>query len=804
MFNNILRKITPAGIVTTVAGSAGRFGFAEGTGSNAVFGFLSQLTLDAAGNIYTTDAANHIIWKITAAGAATRFSGAPTSSGSTDGATTTARFYSPAGIVGAPNGAFYVADLYNNTIRVVSGEGNVTTLAGKAGLPSYADGTGGAARFHAPYGTTLDSSGNLYVTDFGNSTVRKITPQGTVTSLAPPGDNLNMQGIARLANGDVYVTSLGPDRVVRISASATTTTFAGPDSIFPDPGNGYIPKFILPRGIIADREENLYVADEFNSVIRKITPAGVISNWAGNITRSGSSDGSLADAHFGYPRGLAIDLTGNIYVADTRNSTIRKITAAGQVSTLAGLAGFYGFEDGVGAAARFNQPDALAVDQNGNIFVADTGNRTIRRITPEGVVTTVGGFPGLTGNANGPSAVARFSKPTGIAIDNNGSLYIVDQDNNSIRKGTLIVGGSPPTIATQPRSQTAFAGSVVVFSVTSSSGSSSTFQWYFNGRPILGATGSSYALFSATSSDAGNYTAFVSNGQGITMSTPAVLTVDLNPNPNPQASQITNISTRSFVGQGASAQIAGFVIGGTEPKPVFIRANGPALTQFGLTGVLSDPKLTLNSSTSVIAENDDWNSVPADRDQILSIINQRNLFSFAPGSKDAALVVTLAPGNYTAIVSGSNGTTGVALIEVYDLASAANQSRLVNISTRTEVHSGAEVAIGGFVISGSAPKTVLIRAGGPALAQFNVPGLLADPTLTIYSGQNVISQNDDWETPESSSVLAANQKAGAFPFASGSKDAALVLVLQPGAYTAIVSGKNSANGVALLEVYEVQ
>lgn len=718
---------------------------------------------------------------------------------------TAASFNFPLGITVASDNYIYLADSSNNTIRFISTIGDVGTLAGTAGPISFADGSGTDARFYAPGGITLDPAGNAYVADTLNTSIRKINPQGVVTTVVPASKLIgNPTTIVRQQSGDIYVTASYANSIEKISTAGLTSLFAGPQSVFPDAGSGFAAPFAIPQGTISDGDGNIYVCDSFNRIIRKITPSGSISNWTGAIFFSGSTDGSLAQARFNEPYGLAIDGTGNIYVADAGNHTIRKITPAGNVTTLAGSADMWGFDDGFGPAARFNSPEALAVDQAGNVFVADTGNKTIRKITPIGQVTTLGGLPFAKGNANGSGGNARFAAPVGIAVDSAGTLYIVDQDNNSIRKGQLSPGIAAPTITAQSQSQTVFAGAAALLSVTTAADSTSTYQWYVNGVPLAGATGDTYYIASVDPLQAGNYTVVIGNNGGIAASAPITLTVDPHPAVTDQASSITNISTRSFVGGGASAQIAGFVISGSKPKQVFIRACGPALIQFGVPGLLLDPKIVLHSATSIIAENDDWGSIPTERDQILSVVNSRGLFGFAPGSKDAAIIVTLDPGNYTAVVSGNNETTGVALIEVYDLTPAATQAKVVNISTRTEVHSGAEVAIAGFIISGSAPKMVLVRASGPALAQYGVTNLLADPTITVYSGPTAIAQNDNWETPNATAVLAANQKAGAFLFSTGSKDAALVLQLQPGAYTAVVAGNNGSTGVALLEVFELQ
>jgi hypothetical protein len=263
--------------------------------------------------------------------------------------------------------------------------------------------------------------------------------------------------------------------------------------------------------------------------------------------------------------------------------------------------------------------------------------------------------------------------------------------------------------------------------------------------------------------------------------------------------RLINLSSRAKVGTGESVLITGFVVGGPESKRVLVRAVGPALGAFGLASTLPNPATKIYQGSNLIAQNDDWSKDDA------ADIARLGAFAFTAGSKDAALLTTLAPGAYTAQIADPSGTgTGVALAEIYDASinPNADYQRLVNISSRGRVTPDDGVLIGGFVVTGNSPKTLLIRGIGPALTSFGLAGALADPALTIYQDGKAIATNEGWAN--SAAITTAAIQTGAFTLPSGSKDAAVVITLNPGAYTAqIKSAKNASSGVALIEIYEV-
>jgi hypothetical protein len=340
------------------------------------------------------------------------------------------------------------------------------------------------------------------------------------------------------------------------------------------------------------------------------------------------------------------------------------------------------------------------------------------------------------------------------------------------------------------------AGASVTFSVTASGAAPLTYQWQLNGASIGGATASSYTVSGAQASNAGSYDCVVTNGSGSVTSSVATLTVTSGSAPVATA-RIINLSTRTSAGGTAGTPIAGFVLGGSGSKQILIRGDGPTLQNFFVTGWLPDPTLQLvNQSTgAVIASNDGWD--PSDA----AVFSAVGAFSLIPGSADAALVTTLQAGPYTALVGPKGTDSGVVLVEMYDAGSANDTATLINASTRAFVGTGDNVLIPGFVISGTGTMKLLIRAVGPSLTNFGVPGALPNPQMTLYSGSTAVASNTVWGGDPA--VVAAEAATGAFTLDPSSLDSALVTTLPAGAYTVVVSGVNGTTGTALVEIYVV-
>ncbi len=318
--------------------------------SAALLPFPVCLTVNSAGTLFVGDAMANTIQSVSSSGSVAALAGSTSQAGSTDGKGASALFNQPAGIAYDSDGNVYVADTGNATIRRVATDGTVTTVAGQANTRGSVDGSGSAASFSSPTGLTAAGT-TLYVADAMNNTIRKITTTGGVF---------------------------------------TVSTFAGsPGQTGSNDGTGSSARFNHPTGVTVDGNGNVFVADSTNNTIRQITPLGAVTTIAGLAGVSGSADGPGSFALFNNPGGIAVDSSGNLYVADTGNSSIRKITPAGAVSTLAGLPTVAGLEDGTGGNAFFNQPRDLAIDGAGNLFVADTGNAAIRKVTPAGAVSTL-------------------------------------------------------------------------------------------------------------------------------------------------------------------------------------------------------------------------------------------------------------------------------------------------------------------------------------------------------------------------------------------------------------------------------
>jgi serine/threonine-protein kinase len=376
-----------AQVVTTMAGT-GSQGSVNATGSSASFNSPTGTCADAAGNIYVADQANNLIRKITSAGVVTTLAGSGTA-GTVNATGTAASFDGPFGVCVDAAGNVFVSDQNNHTIRKITPAGVVTTFAGQVGASGAVDATGTAASFNFPRGICIDGAGNIYVADFFNHKIRKITAGGVVTTVAGTGLSGN------------------------VDATGTSASFN------------------RPSGVCIDFTGNLYVADQLNHRIRKITPAAVVTTFAGST--SGFTDATGTSAKFNLPYGVCADAGNTVYVADFNNQRIRKISPAQVVTTFAGN-GTASAIDAVGTSATFNGPIGPCVDALGNIFLADQFNHKIRKITnpTAGIVeNTVSTAVSVYPNPTTDIAFVELKAASKITVTNSLGQIILEQNMNA-------------------------------------------------------------------------------------------------------------------------------------------------------------------------------------------------------------------------------------------------------------------------------------------------------------------------------------------------------------------------------------
>jgi Tol biopolymer transport system component len=454
--NNVIRKVSPSGIITTVAGS-GRVGYG-GDGGPATAAALdilydvANLAVDAAGNLYLADVSNSAVRKVTPSGTISTVAGNGNAGDSGDGGpATAAELFTPQGVAVDTTGDLYIADTANGRVRKVSSAGTITTVAGD-GTPGFS-GDGGpasAAELDQPAALAL-AGGTLYLADSGNNRIRAVSPAGTITTLAgavPLGDGgpataaeLNGPSAEAVdAAGNLYIADGSDNRIRKVTPAGVITTVAGngDPGYSGDGGPATAARLRQPSGVFVDTGGNLYIADTGNQRLRKVTPSGTISTLAGDGGQGYGGDGGAATAaSLDNPVGVFADTAGDVFVADHGNSRIRRVTPNGTISTVAGN-GLFGFNgDGIPATdAALNEPSAVVADAAGNLFIADEGSSRIREVlATTGLITTVAG----NGTADfrgdgGPATDAALANPSGVAVDPAGNLYIADTGNDRIRK----------------------------------------------------------------------------------------------------------------------------------------------------------------------------------------------------------------------------------------------------------------------------------------------------------------------------------------------------------------------------------
>ena len=453
--NNRIRKITPDGIISTVAGN-GIQGFSGdgGPATRATLNLPDDVVLDAAGNLYITDDGNSRVRMVTPQGIISTVAGGGTLNPA-GGVPALSAKIRPGGITADPSGVLYVGDYLANRIVKVS-NGIATTIAGNG--KNEFSGDGGPALqagLNRPTAMGLDTAGNLYIADSNNHRVRKVDLNGNIDTIAGNGQFrysgeggpatsatlFHPSSIAVDKSGNLYICEVEQSRIRKVDSKGITTTFAGTGRLrySGDGGPAVNADLWLPSGVATDSAGAVYIADQTNSRVRKVTPDGIISTAAGNGDYGFSGDGGPATgaALFG-PQNVLVDSAGNLYISDTGNDRVRKVTPDGIISTIAGNGreAFSG-DGGPATAAALNQPAGLRLDAQGNLYIADSGNNRIRKVTPQGVISTLAGNgrAAFSGDS-GQGTLAALNNPLDMITDAAGNIYIADFDNFRVRRVT--------------------------------------------------------------------------------------------------------------------------------------------------------------------------------------------------------------------------------------------------------------------------------------------------------------------------------------------------------------------------------
>ena len=451
--NNRVRVVNAtSGIITTMAGN-GTFGY-SGDGGPAPNAELLpySVAVDGAGNVYIADLEFARIRKVTTAGIISTVAGNGTFGFSGDGGPATSAALAPYAIASDSAGNLYIADAYDNRIRKVSG-GTITTVAGNGTFEYSGDiGPAASAQLNFPSGVAADAAGNFYIADTYNNVVRQVSTKGTITTVAGNGafgysgdggaatgaQLAQPSGVAVDRSGNIYIADTGNSSIRKVSPAGTISTVAGTgiSGYSGDGGPATSAQMNLPNGIAVDVAGNLYIADSNNHSIRKVAVDGTMSTVAGTNFAGYSGDGGPASvAQLDQPSGIAVDSSGNLYIADTYNNVISQVTSKGTITTVAGNGsiGYFG-DSGPAATARLNHPNGVAVDGSGNLYIADSNNNVIRQVSTKGTITTLAGNGtiGYSGDG-GPAASAQLDLPNGVAVDSTGKVYIADAFNNAVR-----------------------------------------------------------------------------------------------------------------------------------------------------------------------------------------------------------------------------------------------------------------------------------------------------------------------------------------------------------------------------------
>jgi len=694
-------------IITTVAGKSALAGYSGdgGAATNASLYYPVGIAFDASGNLFIADLYNHRIRKVGTNGIITTVAGNGIYGYSGDGGpATNAALYNPSGVAVDALGNLYIADTYNQRIRKVATNGVITTMAGK-GAAGYS-GDGGAATnasLARPIGVALDVGGNLYIADYGGERIRRVDTNGVITTVAGNG----------------------------------STNYSG------DGGAATNASLYNPTSVALDAAATLYIADCNNHRIRKVDTNGIITTVAGKGAAGYSGDGGAAtNASLQYPRGVTFDASGNLYIADFGNNSIRKVDTNGIITTVAGN-GTYGYSGDGGAAtnASLQNPFGMAVDSSGNLYIADQYNQRIREVH-------LAGYPTLT--------------ITNVDAFNAGVYTVViasPYGSVTSAVATLILE-APPVITLQPASQTAVAGSNSVFSVAVAGSGPYEYFWYFDSTNLLqSGTNSAFTVAGVSTNEGGNYTVVVLNAYGSVTSAVATLTVGFPPS-------VTALSGGQTVLAGTNVSLS-VVMGGGGPYTYQWQFNGVNIPNNIITTAAGNG-IGTNAGDGGAAANASLQcprGVTFDASGNLYIADQNNS---RIRKVDTNGVITTVAGNGTKGYSGDGGAatnaslncpTSVALDAAGNLyISDMDNGRIRKVDTNGIITSitttGATFAAYGPV--GVAPDTV----GNLYLADQNsykIVKVNSSGTATTFAGGNNYSGPPGDGGPATAAVIGSPQ-----------------------------------------------
>jgi sugar lactone lactonase YvrE len=775
-------KFSPNGQVLQSWGKGAGFSEDGSSAADAHLGNISRIRLERSGNIlFAEDNSNRIRRINVSTGLLETLGGmGPHIIGESGSALATTLTDPGTDVLFLPNGDLLTSEGGNYRIRLTDALGNVSDFAGNGFLEFQSTYQGPALQnSFSPLGVGLSPSGDVFVVaglilrmDISENVHEITSDHGGFSGdggLAINAWTNQAWGVATDSLGNVFIADTNNNRIRRVdSQSGIITTIAGTGPTNPQEGYGQgtstgdggpatAATINTPYAVAVDTDGTIWI-QENEITLRKIDPSGIIHSLMRSNTAAISQ--------------LRLNAAHNLFFANHR------VEPNGHIFKYGLSEGNQGLGDGGPAAQAkwggiYVQEVGIDTNSEGDIFLSDSSNRRIRAIRFGAVIAEPGSTITVIGDTSQTATTqTKFSVPLEVTL-----MSPTGTPENGIRVD--------------------FSASI--------SGASCKFP---NG-------GSTYSVLTDINGHASVVcTANATAGSYNVTATPLSLTQSVsfsltnNAAASPPSPIAVNISTRDTVGTANGVMIGGFIIQGSESKSVMIRAIGPSLTQFGVNNALTDPTLELHdSSGAMIATNDNW--VATQHGGVITVDQVTNIRNsgLAPTQPyEAAMIVQLQPGAYTAIVGGVKGTAGIGLVEVYDLDSNIN-SRLANISTRGSVDTGDNVMIGGFIVQGNQSKKVVIRGIGPSLKNFGINNALSDPTLELHDNSGaVIATNNNWQTTQVGGAITGDQmndikNSGLAP--TDPLEAAMLVTLPPGNYTAIVRGVNGT-GIGLVEVYALQ